>query len=115
MTQCAKCGDPGSDLYGAGLALPGASCGVTAELPPRSHLGQQPVGAGGRCFIPQGSPHAMHMLPLLLEKSENQDLLTPPTCVSEMENSGKENIRLICTSQEANYGNTDNLRWGKIS
>lgn len=115
MTQCAKCGDPGSDLSGAGLALPGAFCGVTTELPPRSYLGHQPVGAEGRCFTPQGSPYAMHMLPLLLEKSENRGLLTPPTSVSEMENSGKEIIRLICTSQEANYGNTDNLRWGKIS
>ena len=66
-------------------------------------------------FTPQGSPHAMRMLPLLLEESVNRGLLTPPTSVSEMENSGKENIRLICTSQEANYGNTDNLGRGKIS
>lgn len=57
----------------------------------------------------------MRMLPLLLEESVNRGLLTPPTSVSEMENSGKENIRLICTSQEANYGNTDNLGRGKIS
>lgn len=57
----------------------------------------------------------MRMLPLLLEESVNRGLLTPPTSVFEMENSGKENIRLICTSQEANYGNTDNLGRGKIS
>lgn len=113
MTLGAECGDPGSDLYGAGLALPGAFHGVTAELPPKSRLGHQPVGAEGRCFTPQGSPHAMGMLPFLLEESENRGLLTPPTSVSKMENS--ENIRLICTFQEANYGNTDNLGWGKIS
>lgn len=60
-------------------------------------------------LYPQGGPPAVHLMPLLLVKSGNRGLLTPPTDAPEMESSEKEKIRLIRTPQEANYGNTYNL------
>lgn len=56
--------------------------------------------------IPLGSAHSV---PLLLMKSGNQGPFTFPTCAPELEASEKGKTRLICTSQEANYGNTCNL------
>lgn len=94
---------------GGGLTFLGVFRGVDPHKsgPQHTFVGD---GVDARPLALRGiSLSNVHSVPPLSMKSGHQGPFTFPTCAPELEASEKGKIRLICTSQETNYGNTYNL------